>query len=288
MSKKLVTLLLALTLVFSASVPAFAATDADTGVSPSQKTEASASTTENPPASSEASGSSDSSDPSDPSDSAVNDGDSTITDQQEADLNSDQTSDQEATQNTEDKESQADQAKEEKEDNADKEDKEDATEKAAAKKAKKYRDGLASYIRSKNPSLSKSWSKTLAGYFIDAGEKYDLDPTVLMAIAQRESTFRSKATSPYGIKGIMQTSDALARQYGYKPSSLYKAKVSIDVGARYLSAAKKKFGTYTKALSSYVYGSYAVSKGKYSNSHAYAMLKIRRDIKAYLKKYDFV
>ena len=164
----------------------------------------------------------------------------------------------------------------------------EAAKKAAAKKAEKYRNGLASYMRSKNGSLSKSWSKTLADYFIAAGKKYNVDPTVLMAIAQRESTFRASATSPYGIKGMMQTSDALARQYGYKPSSLYKAKVSIDVGARYLGAAKKKFGTYTKALSAYVYGSYAVSKGKYSKSHANAMLKTRRQINAYLKKYDFI
>ena len=50
-----------------------------------------------------------------------------------------------------------------------------------------------------------------------------------MAMAQKESTFRSKVTNPYGIKGMMQTSDSLAKKYGYKPSELYEAKVSIDV-----------------------------------------------------------
>lgn len=169
--------------------------------------------------------------------------------------------------------------------------KEEAAKKAAEKKEKKekkYKQGLAAYIRSKNGKLSKSWSLTLAGYFISAGEKYNLDPKILMAVAQRESTFRAKATNPYGIKGMMQTSDALARKYGYKPSSLYKAKVSIDVGARYLGGMKKKFGNYTKALSAYVYGSYAVSKGRYSKASANAMLQIRRNINTYLKKHHYV
>ena len=165
---------------------------------------------------------------------------------------------------------------------------ETAKEKAARLKAEKYRNGLASYMRKINPKMGKVWSRNLAQTFIDAGKKYDLDPKVLMALAQRESSFSSKATSPYGYKGMMQTSDGLARRYGYKPSSLYKAEVSIDVAARYLGGMKKEFGTYTKALSGYVYGGYAVEKGRYSTAPAKAILQTRREIKAHLKKYDFI
>ena len=186
----------------------------------------------------------------------------------------------------------ADKADREDNDHKDDEEKKESTDKkttqSQTKKTSKYQKGLASYIRSVNPSLSKSWSLTLAGYFISAGKKYNLDPTVLMAIAQRESTFRASAKSPYGYKGIMQTSDLLARTYGYKPSSLFNAKVSIDVGARYLSTIKKKFKTYTKALSGYIYGPGAVSKGKYSAVHANKLLKTSREIKAYLKKHGYV
>ena len=166
--------------------------------------------------------------------------------------------------------------------------KETAKEKAARLKAEKYRNGLASYMRKINPKMGKVWSRNLAQTFIDAGKKYDLDPKILMALAQRESGFNSKATSPYGYKGMMQTSDGLARRYGYKPSSLYKAEVSIDVAARYLGGMKKEFGTYTKALSGYVYGGYAVQKGRYSTAAAKAMLQTRREIKAYLEKYNFI
>lgn len=161
-------------------------------------------------------------------------------------------------------------------------------EKAARLKAEKYRNGLASYMRKINPKMGKVWSRNLAQTFIDAGKKYDLDPKILIALAQRESGFNSKATSPYGYKGMMQTSDGLARRYGYKPSSLYKAEVSIDVAARYLGGMKKEFGTYTKALSGYVYGGYAIEKGRYSTAAAKAILQTRREIKAYLEKYDFI
>ena len=159
---------------------------------------------------------------------------------------------------------------------------------AEKKAAIRYRNGLASYMRSKNSKLGKVWSRNLAQTFIDIGEKHDIDPKVLMAVAQRESTFRSKATSPYGYKGMMQTSDWLAKHYGYKPSDLYKPEVSIDVAARYLKSLKKTFGTYTMALCGYMYGGYAVKKGNYSKKGAWKVMNTRSDIQEYLEKYDFV
>ncbi len=164
----------------------------------------------------------------------------------------------------------------------------EAKKKAEEKKAEKYKNGLAAYIRKINPNVSKTKSKTMAGYFISKGEKYNLDPKVLMAIAQNESTFYTNAKSPYGYKGLMQTSDALARKYGYKPSSLYKAQVSIEVGARYLSTMKKKFKTYTKSLSAYAYGEGAVKSGNYSKAIANKLLKTRTQITKYLEKNNYI
>ncbi|MGN0659672.1 MAG: transglycosylase SLT domain-containing protein [Emergencia sp.] len=158
----------------------------------------------------------------------------------------------------------------------------------AEKKAAKYKKGLAAYIRYINPNVSKTKSLTMAGYFIAKAEKYNLDAKVLMAIAQNESTFYTNAKSPYGYKGLMQTSDALARRYGYKPSSLYKAEVSIEVGARYLRAMKKQFKTYTKAISAYAYGSGAVKSGNYSTAIANKILKTRKQITSYLEKRNYI
>lgn len=164
----------------------------------------------------------------------------------------------------------------------------EAEAKTEEKAKEKLKNGLAAYIRKINPNISKTKSKSMAGYFISKGEKYNLDPKVLMAIAQNESTFYTSATSPYGYKGLMQTSDSLARKYGYKPSSLYKANVSIEVGARYLSTMKKQFKTYTKAISAYAYGEGTVKSGNYSKALANKILKTRSSIATYLKKNNYV
>ncbi len=148
----------------------------------------------------------------------------------------------------------------------------------------KYQKGLAAYIRSKNKNLSKSWSITLAGYFIKSGGKNDVDPKVLMALALRESNFRAKAKSKYGYKGIMQLSDAFARNYGYKPSDLYKASVSIEIAAKYISKMKKKYKTYTNAICCYICGSGSVANGTHSKEPGRSVMRVRTSIKEYLKK----
>ncbi|MGF6376034.1 soluble lytic murein transglycosylase-like protein [Clostridiales Family XIII bacterium PM5-7] len=166
--------------------------------------------------------------------------------------------------------------------------KEAAKKAAAKKKAEKYKKGLAAYIRKINPNVSKTKSLNMAGEFIAKGKKFNLDAKVLMAIAQNESTFYTNATSPYGYKGLMQTSDALARKYGYKPSSLYKANVSIYVGARYLRTMKNTFKTYKKALSAYAYGSGAVKSGNFSYGIANKMLDTRDDITKFLERNNYI
>ncbi len=159
---------------------------------------------------------------------------------------------------------------------------------SSTKTNSKYKKGLAAYIRKINPNVSKTKSLNMAGYFISKGKKYNLDAKVLMAIAQNESTFYTNARSPYGYKGLMQTSDALARQYGYKPSSLYKAQVSIEVGARYLRVMKNEFNTYTKALSAYAYGSGTVKSGNYSTKIAKKLLNTRVQIRKYLERNNYI
>lgn len=160
----------------------------------------------------------------------------------------------------------------------------DKQDKKKTKKISKYQQGLAAYIRSKNRKLSKNWSITLAGYFIKYGDKYDVDPKVLMGLALRESNFRAKAKSRYGYKGIMQCGDAFARSNGYKPSDLYKADVSIKIAAKYIKAMKKKHKTYAKAICCYVCGSGAVAKGIHSREPGRSVMKTRDNIKTFLKK----
>ena len=146
-----------------------------------------------------------------------------------------------------------------------------------------YQKGLAAYIRSKNGNLSRKWSETLAGYFIKYGNKYGVDEKVVMALALRESRFRAKATSHAGHKGMLQINDRLARSYGYKPSSLYEAYVSIKIGTIYIQKMKKKYGSYSKAICCFVCGSGAVASGKYSREPGQSVMKTQKAIKKFLK-----
>ena len=164
----------------------------------------------------------------------------------------------------------------------------DKVKKPTKKKISKYQKGLAAYIRSKNRKLSKQWSITLAGYFIKSGKKHDIDPKVLMGLALRESNFRAKAKSRYGYKGMMQCGDSFAKRYGYKPSDLYKANVSIEIAAKYLKAMKKRHKTYSKAICCYVCGSGAVARGIHSREPGRSVMKVRDNIKKYLKKNGYV
>ena len=160
---------------------------------------------------------------------------------------------------------------------------------AKAAKALKYKKGLAAYIRSKNGSISRAKSLIIAGYFIKYGKKYNADPTMLMAMAQHESTFSERARNSAGYYGIMQTSASLGRHYGYSKSELLQAKNSIRTGAGYLRYNLKVFHyNYSKAVAGYCCGTYAVKSGNYSKAGTNVRLNTRKAIKKYLKKHNYV
>jgi len=152
----------------------------------------------------------------------------------------------------------------------------------------KYRRGLAAYIRSVNSNIGTDKSLSLAGSFIKYANRRNLDPKVLMAIAENESHFYTGACNPAGYYGMMQCSAALANHYGYKSTSLYKGYVAIDVASRYLKAMKNQFGTYTKAISAYAYGSGTVSTGNYSTALANKLMNTRSSIQRYLERHNYV
>lgn len=159
---------------------------------------------------------------------------------------------------------------------------------ADTKPVSKYQKGLAAYIRGKNKNLSKKWSIKLAGYFIKSGKKNKIDPKVLMALAQRESNFRAKARSKYGYKGMMQCTSSFAKAYGYKASELYQADVSIEIAARYLRTMKNRHESYRKAIACYVCGSGAVAKGVHSREPGRSVMKTRDKIQRFLTEKNYV
>jgi soluble lytic murein transglycosylase-like protein len=94
--------------------------------------------------------------------------------------------------------------------------------------------------------------------FLEAAERYALNPALIKAVAFAESTFRPDVTSSSGAMGIMQlmpfTAEALGVDDPYDPWQ------SVDGGARVLSQHLNRFGGNTlMALAAYNAGAYGVT-----------------------------
>jgi hypothetical protein len=92
-----------------------------------------------------------------------------------------------------------------------------------------------------------------------AAAQYGMDPSLIAAVAQRESGLNPNAVSAAGAKGIMQLMDATAAMLGV--SNPFDPVQNIYAGTRYLSQLLNQFaGDTAKALAAYNWGPGAVSK----------------------------
>lgn len=95
---------------------------------------------------------------------------------------------------------------------------------------------------------------------IKAAQKYDIDPNLLLALAEQESGFSQNAVSKAGAIGVMQLMPATAKELGVDPNNVDQ---NIDGGARYLAQMiKLNNGNIPLALASYNAGYGSVSKYK--------------------------
>ena len=90
--------------------------------------------------------------------------------------------------------------------------------------------------------------------FEDAGRRYDIDPTLLKAIAIQESSLNPDAQNGVGDKGLMQINpfwfEKLA-SYGITPVHLEEACISANVGAWILATNFAQYGRGWNAVGVY-------------------------------------
>lgn len=96
--------------------------------------------------------------------------------------------------------------------------------------------------------------------WVDAGQRYGIEPWLLYSIAQHESKLRPLAVSPrntdgtYDI-GIMQVNSwwlpLLRKRYGISESHLFEPCMNINVGAWILAQAVKSMGPNWEAVGAY-------------------------------------
>jgi transglycosylase-like protein with SLT domain len=118
-------------------------------------------------------------------------------------------------------------------------------------------------------TTSMNWTGTLSGfttgnptvdsYILDSGKRNSVDPLLLYAIMHQESTFKPRAMSYKGARGLMQLMPGTAQRFGV--TSIWDPRQNIEGGTRYMRFLLNLFdGDVKLALAGYNAGEGAVMK----------------------------
>lgn len=98
-------------------------------------------------------------------------------------------------------------------------------------------------------------------YIIDSCLRYNIDPLLIYSQMHQESSFKLKATSYKGARGLMQLMPATALRFGV--TNIYDPKQNIEGGVKYMRWLLDTFGDVNLALAGYNAGEGAVMKYGY-------------------------
>ena len=148
--------------------------------------------------------------------------------------------------------------------------------------ARKFRKGRLltsnnlNYSRSAAPltkTTSMNWTGSLSGfttgdttvdsYLVDSAKRNSVDPLLLYAIMHQESTFKPRAMSNKGARGLMQLMPGTAQRFGV--TNIWDPRQNIEGGSRYVRFLLDMFdGDVKLALAGYNAGEGAVLKYGYN------------------------
>ena len=103
---------------------------------------------------------------------------------------------------------------------------------------------------------------TVDSYIVESGKRNSVDPLLLYSIMHQESTFKPRAMSNKGARGLMQLMPGTAVRFGV--NNIWDPKQNIEGGTRYMRFLLDKFeGDVRLALAGYNAGEGAVMKYGY-------------------------
>ena len=103
---------------------------------------------------------------------------------------------------------------------------------------------------------------SIDSFIVESGRRNAVDPLLLYAIMHQESTFKARAMSNKGARGLMQLMPGTAARFGV--SSIWDPKQNIEGGTRYMRFLLDTFdGDVNLALAGYNAGEGAVVKYGY-------------------------
>jgi soluble lytic murein transglycosylase len=122
-------------------------------------------------------------------------------------------------------------------------------------------------IDDRSRGLSPEVTDLLAQVILDESIRYGLDPALVLAIIETESSFRNGARSERNALGLMQilptTGEDVARRIDIEwegEASLYLPVVNIRVGTYYFNQLVERFDSVELALAAYNRGPTAVNR----------------------------
>ena len=118
--------------------------------------------------------------------------------------------------------------------------------------------------KSLNPSLGEftTGNATVDSFIVESGKRNSVDPLLIYSIMHQESSFKPRAMSHKGARGLMQLMPGTAARFGV--SNIWDPKQNIEGGARYMRFLLDLFGGDIKlALAGYNAGEGAVMKYGY-------------------------
>lgn len=112
-----------------------------------------------------------------------------------------------------------------------------------------------------NPSLGgfTTGNSDVDNYIVESGKRNSVDPLLLYSIMHQESSFKSRAMSYKGARGLMQLMPGTASRFGV--ANIWDPRQNIEGGARYMRFLLDLFsGDVRLALAGYNAGEGAVMK----------------------------
>src|SRR5574341_96723 len=102
-------------------------------------------------------------------------------------------------------------------------------------------------------------NESFDSYVAESAKRNGLDPLLIYSIMHQESSFKQRAISPKGARGLMQLMPGTAARYGV--TNIFDPKQNIEGGARYMRFLLDLFdGDLSLALAGYNAGEGAVQK----------------------------
>lgn len=116
-----------------------------------------------------------------------------------------------------------------------------------------------------NPSMGgfTTGNSDVDNFIVESGKRNSVDPLLLYSIMHQESSFKARAMSYKGARGLMQLMPPTAARFGV--SNIWDPKQNIEGGARYMRFLLNMFsGDVRLALAGYNAGEGAVIKYGYN------------------------